>query len=403
MRRAFWMTLAFLSLASVGAACTSFGTVPAPEPDASTPLVDGGDVPVPDAAPTDGSLPPPPEDAGPCPKISGPSTPCVSCTADLLVPLMPASADEPGPFVFGIAVDKTTLYWIEQSGKGAYDGAGNVSLVRARSLGGATGETPRTLARVDSAYTRIVVTPTAIWLASTSKSSQVGRIDKSCASNCTPKPMGVPIVASAVTLHDGGLALGAADGLHFYADDGSTSSTLVSAGVSSLTPWGTGLAYVSQGASAPSSVMATTGETYSLLSVDPNLEPYTSRGASHVAASCGEPLWVRQVFRKPVDGGELFHSAIVQAGTKDGGASGFGVSANVFSMVADSTHVYLGLPDSAGVRRVGKGEAIMTTVVPGVSAWNLAIDDTYVYFDDHGTDRTKSSVGLRRMKKSALP
>ena len=395
MRCAFWMTLASLSLASVGAACGSFGT--APPPDASTPDADGGNVSSPDAAPLpDGSLPPPAEDGRACTKITGPSAPCVDCAREPLLSLMPASSDEPGPFVFGLAVDKTTLYWLEQSGPNAYDGAGTTTLVRAKPLGAPLSEVPRTIARVVSAYTRIVVTPTALWLASTSQATQVGKIEKSCSTNCTPKLMGMTRVASSVTAYDGGLALGDAAGFYHYVDDGNITSILVPAGVSSLTRWGAGLAYVSEGTSASNTVVIPDGVGLPLLSADPNAEKYPLYGASHIAASCGEPLWARQTFRQLVDSGARFHSAIVQVNGQS-----FAFDELTFAMMADTTHAYLGLPNGGGVRRVGKGDLVAKPVVSGVSAWSLALDDTYVYFDDHGTDRKKASLGIHRMKKAA--
>ena len=391
-------------LASVGAACTSFGTVPAPdagpESDASTPLLDGSE-PSADASPAiDG--PAPEQDAGACTPVSGPSMGCSACSVEPLY-TVDADASGGGSFVFGVGVDATTLYWIEQSGSGtgmsAYDGSGATSVVRSLPLGGGK---PRTLATASASYTHLVVTPTSIWLASSSRATPVARIDKGCSQNCTIEPKDSALIVKSVVPFQGGIAVGADDGIRLLSDGAATKFLGVGGGVSSLTRLGAGLAYVSQSASAPSAVAFTSGGSYSLLSADPSGDGYVSRGASHVAASCGEPLWARQVFRKPLDGGELFHSALVEAKAA-GGTSGFLINANVFAMVADTTHVYLGLPDSGGVRRVGKGEATMTTVVPGVSAWNLAIDDTYVYFDDHGTGGTKSSLGIQRMKKSALP
>lgn len=404
MRRAFWMTLSSFVLASIGAACTSFGTVPAPdagpgpESDASTPLLDGSE-PSADASPAiDG--PAPEQDAAACKPVSGPNVGCSACSVE---PLYTVAADPSGdgPFVFGVGVDATTLYWIEQSGSGtglsAYDGSGATSVVRSLPLGGGK---PRTLATASASYTHLVVTPTSIWLASSSRATPVARIDKACSQNCTIEPKDSALIVKSVVPFQGGIAVGADDGIRQLSDGAATRFVGVSSGVSSLTRLGAGLAYVSQGASAPSAVAFTSGGSYSLLAADPSGDAYAPRGASHVAASCGEPLWARQVFRK-ADGTD-FRSALVEAKAA-GGTTGFLINANVFAMVADTTHVYLGLPDSGGVRRVGKGESAMTTVIANVSAWSLAIDDTYVYFDDHGTDRTKSSLGIRRMKKSALP
>lgn len=357
-------------------------------------MLDGSD-PLADASPTlDG--PAPEQDAGACKSVPGPSMGCATCSVDTLYTVVPSTD---GPFVFGVGVDATNLYWIEQSGSGtgvsAYDGAGTTSVVRSMPLGGGAAST---LATASAAYTHLVVTPTSLWLASSSRDTPVARIDKSCTKGCTIEPKGSALKIKSAVAFEGGLAVGADDGIRQFSDGGQSKLMAVSGGVSSLTRWGTGLAYVSQGASAPSAVAFTSGGSYSLLVADAG-DGYSPRGASHVAASCGEPLWARQVFRKPTDGGEVFRSAIVEAKSADR-SMGIAANLNVFAMVADSAHVYLGLPDSGGVRRLGKGEMALTTVVPGVSAWSLAIDDTYVYFDDHGTGSTQSSLSIRRLKKA---
>lgn len=401
MRLSVRFGLGFLLLGSVSAACTSFGTVPAPdggsvpEPGAGSSQLDGSE-PLADASPTlDG--PAPEQDAGACKAVSGPSMGCTSCSVETLYTVV--SAEDGGPFVFGVGVDATNLYWIEQSGTGtgvsAYDGAGTTSVVRSMPLGGSTAST---LAMANAAYTHLVVTPTSLWLASSSRDTPVARIDKSCTKGCTIEPKGSALKIKSAVAFEGGLAVGADDGIRQFGDGGQSKLVAVSGGVSSLTRWGTGLAYVSQGASAPSAVAFTSGGSYSLLVADAG-DGYSPRGASHVAASCGDPLWARQVFRKPTANGEEFRSAIVEAKAADR-STGIAANLNVFAMVADRAHVYLGLPDTGGVRRLGKGETALTTVVPGVSAWSLAIDDTYVYFDDHGTGSTKSSHSIRRLKKA---
>jgi hypothetical protein len=337
-----------------------------------------------------------------CPHLPrGAAKPCTNCVSEPFHSIVPRDAGG-GPFVFGVAADATHVYWIEQSGIGAYDGVGTTSTVKRKSL--SPGGIEESLVTTGTVFNRLALTSQHVWLGSAS--GGITRFDKSCAgststgSACTLVQVASDPASRMVPFNDG-LAVATGGPILTYSAQGTLlSSVTVDPGTRGLAWLGDpGLAYVVESTGPSDIKFVGGGKSVPLLPLHPlpaNSE-FKPWGASHVAASCDGNLWAVQRFRKGRDGGEDFALAVVRAGAT---LSPVGSTIDTpFFMASDATHAYLGLPNGQGLVRANP-DGTTKTVVQGVSAWSLSVTDEYVYFDDHGTLASKSSNGIFRMKKS---
>ncbi len=384
-----------LFVAAFGA-CTTFGSSPQGEqPDGGAVTEAGTDALV---LPSDGGD----ETSGPLACVHlprGVAKPCTSCVVDQVHAIVPGDATV-GPFVFGVAVDATHVYWIEQSGDRAYDGVGTTSIVKRKSL--SSGSTEESLVTTGIVFNRLALTSQHVWLGS-GDPGFVTRFDKSCAgSACTLVPLGVLETASRMVPFKDGLAVATGGPIRTYNAQGSPSFVNVELGTRGLAWLGESrLAYVvERSTTGPSDIkFIGGGDPLPLLPLHPSPanSAFEPRGASHVAASCDGNLWAVQRFRKERRGGEDFVFAVVRAGASMSPV-GTPIESALF-MASDATHAYIGQPNGKGLVRANP-DGTTNPVVPQVSAWSLSVTDDYVYFDDHGTLGSPSSKGIFRMKKS---
>lgn len=392
----------FALFVAVFGACTTFGSTPPVEvPDGGAVTEAGVDAtPASDATglPSDGGN----DATAPlaCAHLPrGVATPCTTCEVEQVHGIVPGDSGV-GPFVFGVAADATHVYWIEQFGGNAYDGAGKVSVVKRKALSG--GSEPETVVVPGPVFNRLALTSNHVWLGS-GDPGLVTRFDKSCAgSACTLVPLGVPETASRMVPFKDGLAVATGGPIRTYNALGTASFVNVELGTRGIAWLGESrLAFVVERTTpGPSDInFVGGGDPLPLLLTHPSQanSAFEPRGASHVAASCDGNLWAVQRFRKATDGGEDFVFAVVRAGASMS-AKGASIESALF-MASDATHAYVGQPNGKGLVRANP-DGTTTLVVPQMSPWSLAITDDYVYFDDHGVSASPSSKGIFRMKKS---
>ncbi len=397
-RAAFCVGLA----SAVASACTTFGVDDPPEGDAAVPTEaappSSPEAAVPDAAGPD--APPSPPDAGQCQRTrKGTTTPCTNCVkTPFYLPPPPSDGGPSGPHIFGVTTDATHVFWLEQFGGVSYDGIGNRTVVRRQAL--TTPSNPETIASINEPLTRLAVVDKTLWVASGSRPAKVYSFDKGCVgAACTSPTYAAIDRASAMIPYRGGVAI-AANGhvLTYEAPGDPPSDATIGRGVVGMTEWQSRIAIAADNnpASAASIGFTTGGPELALLPLSPNLPRYPSVGANMLASTC-EDLWAYQIFR-PLDGGAE-HTALVHVNAP-GNARGVAVDLLTFAIGADATHVYAGLPNGNGLRRVAKGTAVLETIADNVSVFSFAVTDDTIVFDDHGLGGGKQSVGIFTIKKS---
>lgn len=322
--------------------------------------------------------------------------PCSACTAEPVYEV-PQRDGGDGPFIFGVTVAGPHLFWLEQSGgTGAYDGGGTKTSVYRKLLAGGTPERLRDLA---GGFTRLVVNGDYLWLASNTRTTGILRLDKTCTvSQCIEVSVAGDFRINSMVPHKTGVAAAADGALVVVAD---SSATKVGVDAVTLARFGDSLVYANDAvnttmvsvlepvATAPLSTAWATG----------GFKPF---GASLLASDCSKNIWAFQAFKGHLDGSpEVAHYALTRTSVGIATPASTAVTPPAYALVSDDTHAYAGFPDTGGILRWdGLSSSTVKPVAPGKSAWSLAMTDDYVYFDDHGADRGKQSLGIYRLKKS---
>ena len=389
--------IALLLGGAVVGACTSFGAGGTGAPsdaglDTAT-ETDSAAITLPGDSATEAG--PPRDRCRELPKGAG--QPCKApCTTEEVYAAT-SGPDAFGPYIFGIAVDETYVYWIEQFGQSSVTGVGERSVLRRKGI--AAPSLVETLGTYQAAFSRMVVTKTAIWLGSFGTATRLKRITKPCSTlPCAATDVGETVVARSMAPYDGGVAIANGAAIVVYGEDGKSARTRADVPAAiGIVEWKTGLAYVSEEQTSRTTIrVLDSPETRALLVADPAGRP--SLGATSLAASCDD-LWAYQTF-DPLIQGTFPNSAFVL--TASAGPIGVPIkNKDTFGFAADATHLYGAHPERGGLSRVAVNAPTFEEVALGISAWSLAVDDTHVYFDDHGS-RTGSlkSTGIYRIKKS---
>jgi hypothetical protein len=71
----------------------------------------------------------------------------------------------------------------------------------------------------------------------------------------------------------------------------------------------------------------------------------------------------------------------------------------VYAAVADARFVYLGFANAGGIWRLPKDGTGGPDILASGSAWSIAVDDTAVYWGEHGSDRSDFRGEIRRLLK----
>jgi len=303
---------------------------------------------------------------------------------------MPTEANAPGVFI-----DETpTLPGIDLSvPEPAAALASSDTAVKASPM--PAGRAPAgPLARVAGPYRHLVINGANLWVASADAARAIVRVDRACVENgCTFDNIVASMPVRSMVPYGAGVAIATGSSLVMLTQ--STRLERVAPAVA-LARSGADLVYATE--TTTELAFVGSGATAPLLATDPTSSAFKPFGASLVAGGCDATLWAFQVFKKATDGGELANYVLTRTGV-GATAAGIPVVPPAFALAADTTHAYVGNADGQGVTRWAPGESV-TTIVPGRSAWSLAMTDDHVYFDDHGGLGAKQSVGLFRVKKS---
>ncbi len=391
---------------ALAAACATFGGSPPASDDAGADSAAAPEAaPVPEAAPPGDADASDASDAGPTSCAHSPrgtSTACTNCVVEP-VHLIPARPDGgldagAGPFVFGVTADATHVYWLEQSGgPEPYDGNGATSALKRKKLGAVASAPADTLVQIAGRYDRLVVTDRDLWLGSGAPGEAIQRVNKACVAPCSLNDVVGRWVAKAMIPYGSGVAV--ATGSSIVLLDAARTLETSAPGASAVAWSGPGLqlAYASEGPGFEATVrFVDSNATATLLPTHPT-RPLAAHGGSFLAGTCGRQLWALQRFSNVVDSGSTYGFALVHTGA-DAGPVGVDSPELAFALGADESHAYLARPNNQGVLRWSPADGVRA-IAPGKSAWSLAVTDEYVYFDDHGTNRTTSSVGIYRAKK----
>lgn len=392
MVRSFCMRIGkAVFLAVVVSACTSFGSEgDAPAIDAGPGADAGSSV---DAAELPDAPPPAPDAAEAeaptrCTLVPrGTVTPCTTCETEPVALLGTK-------YAFGLAVDTSHVYWIEQDDR---DGK-SAGVVKRKELGKSLPAELVTDKALPEAPRHLVLTDLDVWVAGDpSTTAKVKRFPKNCANTCAVQNVTEPQHrVLSMTRVGGDVAFLTPEAVRF----GSGSE------ISLPTPLGglgggiggfdkTAVAFVREvNPGDPTSPLqlfrSPPPSSFPLVDKHPVANTGRSRGASLVVGDC-DGLWAIQHFESA--------TGLVRTGPGVSPPRVVDTGGTTFALDADTTHAYFARPDAqGGLFRADVGSGTVMPIVASKDVWSVVVTNEWVYYDEHQQGGT---ARIMRARKSA--
>lgn len=377
-------------LAVVISACTSFGSEgEAPATDAGSGADGGLSVDAaerPDATPLDAPDAADAEAPTRCALVPrGTGTPCSTCETEPVVALGTK-------FAFGLAVDSSHIYWIEQDDR---DGK-SAGVVKRKELGKSLPAEVVMDKALPEAPRHLVLTDLDVWIAGDpSTTAKVKRFPKNCANTCPVQNVTeLQHKVLSMTRVGGDVAFLTPEAVRF----GSGSEIALQPPLGSLGGGiggfdKTAVAFVREvnpgDPSLPLQLLRSPPpSSFPLAANHPVANTGRSRGASLVVGDC-DGLWAIQHFESG--------TALVRTGPGMSTPRVVDTGGMTFALDADTTHAYFARPNQlGGVFRADIGSGAVVPVVPSKDVWSVVVTNEWVYYDEHQQDGPR----IMRARKS---
>ena len=374
-------------LVVVVSACTTFGGGDAPSPDGGSitdadPTVDATTSP--DASPADAADAEAPSRCALVPR--GTTSPCVSCETEEVATLG-------AMYAFGLAVDTSHVYWIEQADR---DGK-SAGVVKRKELGKSLPAELVTDKALPEAPRHLVLTDLDVWVAGEpSTTAKVRRFPKTCAGNCTTQ-----IVTTeqhkvlAMTRVGGDVAFLSPDAVRFGGGSEIPLQTPLGAlggGIGGFDRTDVALVReVNAGDPTVPVQLMRAPTSFPLAGLHPVANTGRSRGASLVVGDC-DGLWAIQHFESA--------TALVRTGPGMSTPRIVDTGGTTFGLDADTTHAYFARPNAGGLFRADVATGTVSSLVGAKDVWSVVVTNEWIYYDEHPQGRT---ARIMRVRKSSRP